>query len=367
LTGIEDKHILFSRGRFMCNRRWAFSISAVIALGVAATAQSVISTRSGVIHFFEGTVYVGNEPLEAHLGKFPILPQGGELRTELGRVEVLLTPGVFLRLGQQSAIRMVANSLADTQVELVTGSAIVESGESNAGTSVTVMYKDWRVHFLQKGSYRIDSDPPRLWVLQGEAEVMAGANGEPLSVEQGKNLPLASVLVPESTNTKPEDALNDWATGRNQSISADNAITAQIDEDPDARTAGDADAFTYFPMVGAPYIPPGSALYSAYSPYQPGFSSIYLPGYTYRPLIIGLLGNGVRGYTLSRPRQIYVSPGAGGYVGVPRAPLSRPGTYTYTPLPRPTFVSRPAITTPLPRPVSGRVAPSVGVHGGAHR
>ena len=273
----------------MCNRTCAASLLAVaIALALPADAQSVISAHSGVIHFFEGAVYLGSETLEAHLGKFPIVPQGGELRTEQGRAEVLLTPGVFLRLGQQSAIRMVTNDLANTQVELETGSAIMDAGESSSGTSVTLLYKNWRVHLLQKGVYRIDSDPPRVWVRQGEAEVSAGASGDPIPVGTGMNLPLAAVLVPEHSSVQPGDGLTDWADGRRQSISADNAITAQIDQDPGATGL---DAFTYFPAIGVPSLPPGSSYpYGLYDSYQPGFNSIYLPGYTYRPLIIGLYG-----------------------------------------------------------------------------
>src|SRR5579863_7291246 len=103
----------------------AMFAAAVLPVG----AQSVISTHSGLIHFFEGEVYLGDQSLESHLGRFPSMPQGAELRTAEGRAEVLLTPGVFLRMGDRSAIRMVANDLADTQVELETGSAIVDSGE----------------------------------------------------------------------------------------------------------------------------------------------------------------------------------------------------------------------------------------------
>src|ERR1700675_1627073 len=122
-----------SRGCFMCNRAWAFStLAAVIAAALPVKAQSVISTHSGVIHFFEGAVYLGDQALESHLGKFPSVLPGTELRTAEGRAEVLLTPGVFLRLGERSTIRMVANDLADTQVELQTGSAIVDSGETNS-------------------------------------------------------------------------------------------------------------------------------------------------------------------------------------------------------------------------------------------
>src|SRR6202167_837891 len=100
-------------------------LAAVIALLLPAGAQSVISTHSGVIHYFEGAVYLGDQSLESHLGRFPTVPQGAELRTAEGRAEVLLTPGVFLRMGDRSAIRMVADDLADTQVELEAGSIIV--------------------------------------------------------------------------------------------------------------------------------------------------------------------------------------------------------------------------------------------------
>jgi len=321
-------------------------LAAVIALALPAGAQSVISTHSGVIHFFEGTVYLGDQALESHLGKFPSVPLGAELRTSEGRAEVLLTPGVFLRMGERSAIRMVANALTDTQVELRTGSAIVDSGEPNSGTSVTLIYKDWRVHFLQKGVYRIESDPPRLVIRQGEAEVFAGATGQPIAVEHGMSLPFASVLVPEQSSEQSRDSLGDWANGRSESISADNAITAQIDEDPASRTAG-LDGFTYFPFLGVPA--PGLALsglassgpYNSFTPYQPGFNSIYLPGYTYQPLMLGLLGRGFRTYQPLLPLHIRGPVGIGTLIPVPRTP------------------------GPSPMPIHG--GPHPGVHAGGHR
>jgi len=322
---------------------YAFSMLAAVAgLALPANAQSVISTRSGVIYFFEGAVYLGDQPLAPLPGKFPCVPQGAGLRTAQGRAEVLLTPGVFLRMGERSAIRMVANDLADTQIELQSGSAIVDSGEPNPGTSVTLIYKDWRVHFVQKGSYRIDSDPPRLRVRQGEAEVFAGPAGQPISVEAGMSLPFASVLAPDRSSGEPGDALSDWASGRGESISADNAITAQIDEDPASGAPG-SDGLTYFPFLGVGL---GTAsLYSSYTPIQPGFSSIYLPGYTYLPLMLGLGGRRFQTYGPSSPLRIGF-PGAGGITAFPRAPIVHP---------------------PVTRPAPVRVAPPVGVHGVGHR
>jgi hypothetical protein len=317
-----------------CSRVYAFSTLALVtALALPVAGQSVIATRSGVVHFFEGAVYLGDQPLEPHLGKFPRMAEGAELRTAQGHAEVLLTPGVFLRIGDNSTIRMVANALSDTRVELLAGSAIVNSVDPNKGTSVTLIYKNWNVRFPEGGFYRIQSEPPRVWVRQGEAEVSAGNAGTPVSVKQGNYLPLAAVLVPEQSTDEPNDALTDWAKGRSDSVLADNTIAAQIDEDPAARnSAVGMDAFTYFPLIGVPPPALGYSGAGAYSPsglYQSGFSSIYLPGYTYRPLLLGLAPRGFRSYPYSLPRPFGVSPGVGAVspgVGavVTRAPFSQP-------------------------------------------
>lgn len=325
------------------------AVAAVLAL--PANAQSVISTRSGLVHFFEGTVYLGDQPLQPRFGRYPTIAEGSELRTAQGRAEVLLTPGVFLRVGENSSIRMVANALSNTHVGLLSGSVLVDSAEPGSGTSVTLTYKDWNVHFLQKGIYRIDAEPPRLWVQQGVAEVTTGDTRKGVSVKEGMYLPFAQVLVPEASTDVPGDALTDWAKGRSESISADNAITAQIDEDPSSRDPGlGTDNVAYFPLVGVPSL--GSGLYGGYNslyPSQPGFNSIYLPGYTYRPFLFGLtpgvlgLTPGVlRGSSFSLPRRVGISPITPGS----RAPL--------VPLPHP--------TTPVHSPISRGVP-----HGGIHR
>jgi len=279
---------------------FAFSLLAAgSVLSLPVYGQAVISTRSGLVHFFDGTVSVAGQPLEARFGKFAQIPEGADLRTEQGRAEILLTPGVVLRVGEKSAVRMVATALADTRVELLAGSAILESAEPAAGTSVSLTYKDWTIRQAHAGVYRIYNDPPRLQVRQGEVEVVSGADA-PLTVEKGLDLAFEKVLTPEKSPVEPADAFIDWADGRAQSISTDNAIAADI-QDPATMsgTSIPADAFTYFPMIGLPapmtslnsygglggY---GATVYGGSPLYQSGFYSIYLPGYTYRPLPLRL-------------------------------------------------------------------------------
>lgn len=315
----------------------AFWLSAITLLTLPLQAQSVISTHSGIVYFFEGSVYLGDQMLQPHPGKFSSVPPGAELRTAEGRAEVLLTPGVFVRIGARSAIRMVANELSDTRVELLAGSALVDSAELNSGTSVTLIYKNWSVRFLKQGVYRIDTDPPRLSILQGQAQVSAGTDKD-VTVGRGMNLPFASVLVPQPSTDWPRDALSAWAEGRQQSISADDAIAANI-QDPASLNASDSglDSFTYFPMLGLSSF--RTLLSSSVDFSQPGFNSIYLPGYTFLPLLFGPPARGL--------------------------PPTR-----WHPRPTPLFPVHPRPVPLLPlysHPIGVHRAPPIGMRGGFHR
>jgi hypothetical protein len=354
-------------------RAYAFSVLASLSfLALAAVGQSVISAHSGVIHFFEGAVYVGDQPLESHPGRFPSVPQGAELRTVEGRAEVLLTPGVFIRVGARSTIRMVSNELTHTRVELLAGSAIVDSAEPGPGTSVTLLFRNWSVHSSEQAVYRIDSDPPRLWVFQGKAEVSAGKNEDAQLVGPGMDVPFAPVLVPTRSARPPHDALSQWAEGRQQSIFADNTIAANI-QDPASLSLSnsDVDSFTYFPMLGLPSIGPGSsAIYNSVGTYQPGFNSVYLPGYTffpgyiYLPLPLGLISGGTSTpVRLPRYGTLPVSPIHFPFGNpIPVRPIS--------PYPAPVgpVLPHPAPVSPIsPHPIPVHPAPPAGAHPAVHR
>jgi FecR protein len=262
--------------------RAASSLLAVLAVSFTASGQSVISTHSGLVYFFEGSVMLGDQPLEQKFGKFPDIGQGRELRTEQGRAEVLLTPGAFLRVAENSRIRMLSTSLSDTRAELLSGSAVVEATEPSTDNSAQVIYKSWRVTVPKRGIYRIDSEPPQLRVFKGEAEVRTEGSKDAVTVKDGQVLPLAAVLVTDQAPAELNDAFDHWAMTRSQAIYADNATAAQIIDDPNTiDSSGLAmGGLSYFPMTGVPSL----GLISPYglsfwSPFQPTLNALYLPGY----------------------------------------------------------------------------------------
>src|SRR5947209_4227760 len=96
----------------------------VATLATAGYAQNVISARAGLIHYTEGDVYLKDTLVNLKFGQFPEIKEGETLRTEEGRAEVMLTPGSFLRLSENSSVRMISSKLTDVKVEVLTGSAL---------------------------------------------------------------------------------------------------------------------------------------------------------------------------------------------------------------------------------------------------
>jgi hypothetical protein len=200
----------------------------VLATGfVAGSAfgQQVISAHSGVIQLVEGKAYLNDKAIETKFGQFPDIKNGGEFRTEQGRAEILLTPGVFLRMGENSSIKMVSNQLTDTRVEIARGSAIVECDELPKDNSIELLYKGSSMLLAKHGLYRVDTEPTaRLQVYDGEAIVKA-ESGQ-LTVKGGKQTSLSGVLMAENFDKKATDDLYSWSVRRAGYLATANVSSA---------------------------------------------------------------------------------------------------------------------------------------------
>jgi hypothetical protein len=199
---------------------------AVLLIGAtSAWGQQVISAHSGVIHFVEGTVTLDGQPVTPKFAEFPDVKNGQTLAAEDGRAEVLLTPGVILRLAENSSFKMVSNSRSDTRLQVLSGSAIVEVGELLASNAITVMYNDAHIELVKKGLYRIDSDPSKLRVYDGEARVTAAS--QTLVARKGREVLLGAVLDMNGFDVKDTDAFMRWASRRSEYLAQANVSSAR--------------------------------------------------------------------------------------------------------------------------------------------
>lgn len=241
-------------------RSRALSLFTLLAAAVSyAPAQSVISARSGLINFYEGDVVLDGHRIDRSFGTYTRLKEGSDLVTRSGRAEVLLGPNTYLRIGADSAIRMISDSLTGTRVELLGGSAVLDSADAPDGAPVTVLFRDATLRMLKPGKYRIDADPPQLRVFQGEAEV--AANGSTSHLGPSQLCPLDGASVVRKFTEGSDNLLDLWSDERRLLISSKmvdaQAITDPlIDPDPNANNGLDA-YLGYLPLGGVPY-PTGS-------------------------------------------------------------------------------------------------------------
>ncbi len=269
-------------------RTSSFVAVAASALALSASglyAQSVISAHSGVLHYTEGDVTIDGQAPHAKSGTFADVKEKQELQTQVGRAEVLLTPGVFLRIGENSAIRMDSNKLSDTQVAFLKGSAIVDFVEVSKDNSVKMSYQDYAVTFVKKGIYRFDSEPAQFKVYSGEAVVTHG--GSSVHLRDGKALPFTPALVSEKFDNRTGDALYRWAKRRSENIAVANLSAAKRMGSGYNSGSGSGSwsynpyysMFTYIPYSGILCDP--FAAYACY--YSPGsaWRYFYAPNYGY--------------------------------------------------------------------------------------
>jgi hypothetical protein len=202
------------------------TLSAPVLLG-----QSANLGRPGTLNYVEGSASIGGRPLTARsIGALELEP-GQTLETTQGKVELLLTPGVFLRLDDNSAVTMVSPNLTDTRLELIHGRAAVEADEILKQNNIQIITGTGATRLLKEGFYEFDRDAGTVRVFSGKAAVFgrSGDQARPIEVKGNHQLTLASAepLKPVGFETKnTQDDLYNWSSLRSQYLAGANASLA---------------------------------------------------------------------------------------------------------------------------------------------
>jgi hypothetical protein len=209
------------------------ALAGVVLTIPAALAQNVISAKAGLVHVVEGDVYLNDQKIQPKITEFPDIKEGNILKTGEGRVEVLLSPGAFLRMAEDSSFQMVSTRLADVRLEALKGSTLIEVAELLKENGITVVLKDATVALKKPGLYRFDSDPYDIKVYDGEASVQSGDKF--FTLKDGRQLTAADGAWTASRFDKEDgDALYRWAKRRSSYVAMANVSAAR-----QARTNGD--------------------------------------------------------------------------------------------------------------------------------
>jgi len=144
----------------------------------AATAASsiyIISANAGTVNYTSGKVSVAKKNAKSGvLEKGDSLEVGDKVTTGTdGRAEVLLNPGSYLRLSENSRFEFATTSLDDLKIKLNGGSAIFEV-VADKHFKVTVGAGRAVFYLIKSGIYRVDSEADgtgKISVWKGVAQI----------------------------------------------------------------------------------------------------------------------------------------------------------------------------------------------------
>ncbi len=261
----------------------AFFMAAILSAPAWADITSARTAVPGTLNYVEGHASIGDQNLNSKSIGTAELQPGESLVTEKGKAEVLLTPGVFLRIGNNSSVKMISPSLTDTEVEVDQGHAMIEVAEIHPENSLRVDEDGTATQLLKTGLYDFNRNQRELRVFDGKAFVERGR--EHVDVKGGREVTLASNDLSKARkfNKKAyeEGDLFRWSSLRSGYLAEANVDAAGMYAMNGWGGPGwwGADwywdpwfsAFTFIPGDGIFYSPFGWGFYSPWWVYQAPF------------------------------------------------------------------------------------------------
>jgi len=211
---------------------------------------------------------------------------------------MLLTPGVFFRLGDNSAATLVSPSLTNTEVALNQGQAMVEVAEIHKDNLLRVQQDGATTQLLKDGLYAFDANNGEVRVFKGEALVQDGDRS--IKVKSGHELDVKNNAALKTAkfdkNSFEQSDLYRFSNLRSEYLAEANVDAARvyIAGGPAWYGAGwywnpFFTAYTWIPGDGIFYSPFGWGFYSplwvSYAPYYRPFYGRYGTYETARPYL----------------------------------------------------------------------------------
>ncbi len=268
-----------------------FSIALILCCSLEGLAQNrekfVISAKAGGINAITGGASVitrGGGGWE-DLMVTDDLRSGDRVRTAGdGRVEILLNPGSYLRVGGNSEVELLDNSLASLEIRLWRGTAIVEAtGADGVELNIGISTPHTRVAIVRQGLYRlhvIPDDATELIVRKGrvilsDSQKVKGGNK---IVFSATNTTVAKLTKEEK---KQKDEVEVWSKERAETLAkANRKITDRMLTSAFASFRDPWDPWRpYGRSFGFWFFNPNAGCYT-FLPFFYGFGSPYGSSYT---------------------------------------------------------------------------------------
>jgi hypothetical protein len=274
----------------------------VLSVGLSRTvsAQHLISTRAGFVNRVEGKVYIqrlDNEDGEKGRASLGTQMRDGDrlMTADDSRAELLLQPGSYLRLDEETEVRAVNTSLTRTHFELIKGSAIIEVGQIDKRTPIEIGIPQGTLSINKSGLYRFDTKGAMTLVSVWKGHLYLGtadqvAANKATKVKSGK---VARLAAQQALNVEiaklDQDVFDDfdqWSMQRAEMLVAANYSVLRRSQYGNALVYG----WVYDPFYNCYTFVPGS--WQIISPYGFAFYRSYHDCACYLPYYYPYYGAG---------------------------------------------------------------------------
>jgi hypothetical protein len=193
-------------------RSLTVALLTLLIIPSAVRAQQIVGVKAGILQSIKGEVYLEGKRLKLPQNGHIQMENGQRLTTRQGYVELLMSPGAYLRLGEDSSVRMDENQLGKTQIALEQGSALIEVIQKIEGNRITLAIAASVVDIEKAGLYRLYALPGELRVYRGEAVVVK--QGKTALAKSGRAIHFARGLAVRKFDADVADSLHSWAARR---------------------------------------------------------------------------------------------------------------------------------------------------------
>jgi len=229
-----------------------------------ATTQFLVSTKAGLVNYVQGasTVKVATS-----------VPAGQIVATGPGgAVELLLNPGSYLRLGENSRVVLDRVDLYDIAVRILDGSMVIEANGFDKDLPLTVTTGELKMEIIKNGVYLFADG--KVVVIDGRIRDIG--NGK----SYGKGYQISNELGYHAQKVKRfTTGLELWSQKRGAEISRANLNVARsLRQVPDLPVYSLLDVWLWYPAFNSFIYMPGARYRSPYGHRYQTAGEIYSPG-----------------------------------------------------------------------------------------
>jgi hypothetical protein len=269
-------------------------LAAILCVPVWATNTRANSALPGTLNYVEGQAQVNDQSVNPKSVGEAMLEVGQTLTTQNGKAKILLTPGVFLRAGDNTEVKMVADSLTNTELAVLQGHAMVEVADLYKQNNIRIQAGNATARLLKPGLYDFDLNGSQIRVFDGQASVQEG--DRQVTVKGGHEIPLADNAPKKAEKFDKKAFENDdlykWSSLRSAYLAEANVDAARTVLVNGWYGPGWWGPGFWGPGWGGWWWDPWFSAYTFvpaggifYSPFGWGF---YSPGFVYRaPFLVG--------------------------------------------------------------------------------